>query len=94
MRHAVAVVITADDRAGNDLADAVCKLVVLDQRAPPNVRAARLSANLAVTRMAHWIARIGSARQRLDISLDLDPWAWTSDYEKARESATLAPCRC
>ena len=43
---------TADDWAGNDLAEA-CKLVVFEHRAPPNVRAARLSTNLAVTRMVH-----------------------------------------
>ena len=41
----LACVITADDRAGNDLADAACKLVVVEYRALPNVRAARLSAN-------------------------------------------------
>ena len=35
--------ITADDRAGNELADAACKLVVLEHRAPPKVRAARHS---------------------------------------------------
>ena len=50
----LAGVITADDRAGNDLADAACKLaLVLEHRAPPSVRAARHSANLAVTHMAH-----------------------------------------
>ena len=54
--------ITAEDRAGNEMADAACKLVVLEHRAPPSVRAARHSANLAV-----WIARVGSVRQRLDI---------------------------
>ena len=54
----LAGIITADDRAGNDLADAAYKLVVLEHRAPPNIREARLSANLAVTRMAHWIARV------------------------------------
>ena len=59
--------ITADDRAGNDLADAACKLVVLEHRAPPNVRAAKLSANLAVTFMAHWITQVGSARHRFDV---------------------------
>ena len=59
--HAVlAGIITADDRAGNDLADAAHKLVVLEHRAPPNIREARLSANLAVTRMAHWIARVSA----------------------------------
>ena len=42
-------------------------MVVLEQCIWPNIREARLSANLAVTRMAHWIARVGSARQRLDI---------------------------
>ena len=63
----LARVITADDRAGNELADAACKLVVLEHRAPPSVRAAKHSANLAVTHMAHWIARVGSARQRRDI---------------------------
>ena len=46
-------VITADDRAGNDLADAACKLLVLEHRAPLNVFSAR--------------PRVGSARQRLDI---------------------------
>ena len=80
----LAGVITTDDRAGNDLADAACKLVNLEHRAPRSVRAARDTANLAVTRMAHWIARIGSARQRLE-----DPWAWASDYETARACATL-----
>ena len=64
-------VIFAEDRAGNDLADAACKLVVLEHRAPRRIRAARHSANLAVTCMAHWIARIGSARQRRDID---DVW--------------------
>ena len=49
------------------LAGAACKLVLLEHRAPPNVVAARLSAILAVTRMAQWIAHVGSARQRLDI---------------------------
>ena len=33
----------------------------------PNFRKARLTAISAVTRVAHWIARVGSARQRLDI---------------------------
>ena len=60
-------VITAEDQAGNDLADAACKLVVLEHRAPRSIRAARHSANLAVTCMAHWIARSGSARQRRDV---------------------------
>ena len=50
-------VISAEDRAGNDLADAACKLVVLEHRAPRSIRAARHSANLAVTCIAHWIAR-------------------------------------
>ena len=63
----LAGIITADGRAGNDLANAACKLVVLGHRAPPNIREARLTASSAVTRMAHWIARVGSARQRLDI---------------------------
>ena len=36
-------------------------------RAPPNIREARLSGNSAATRMARWIAWVGSARQRLDI---------------------------
>ena len=63
----MAGVISADDRAGNDLAAEACKLVALKHRAPPSIRAARRSDNLAVTRMAHWIARIGSARQRRDI---------------------------
>ena len=49
----LAGVITADDRLGNDLADAACKLVVLEHRVPPNISEARLTANLAVTRMAH-----------------------------------------
>ena len=35
------IVIAADDRAGNDLADAACKLVVLEHRAPPSIRAKR-----------------------------------------------------
>ena len=69
----LAGVITADDRAGNDLTDAACKLVVLEHRAPPSVRAARHSANLAVTRMAHRIARVDSARQRLDIDMTWIP---------------------
>ena len=34
----LAGVITADDRAGDDLADAACKLVVLEHLAPPSVR--------------------------------------------------------
>ena len=55
--------------AGNDLADAACKLVVIEHRAPRSVRAAMHSANLEVTCMAHWIARIGSAKQRRDIDL-------------------------
>ena len=59
--------ITAHDRAGNDLADAACKLVVFEHRAPPSIRAARLSAGLAVGRMAQWIARVGSIRQRQDV---------------------------
>ena len=54
-------------RAGNDLADAACNLVVLAHGAPPFIRAVRCSANLAVTSMAHWIARVGFARQRLDV---------------------------
>ena len=37
----LAGVITADDRAGNDLADEACNLVVLEHRAPSNVREAR-----------------------------------------------------
>ena len=40
----LAGIITADDRAGNDLSDAACKLVVLEHRAPPNIREARLTA--------------------------------------------------
>ena len=35
---------------------------------PPSIRAARHSANLAVTCMAHWIARVGTARRCLDIN--------------------------
>ena len=62
----LAGIITADDRAGNDLADAACK-PVLEHRAPPNIREAVLTAISAVTHMAHWIALVGSARQRLDI---------------------------
>ena len=59
-------IISADDQAGNDLADAAGKLMV--NIAPCSViRAARRSANLAVTCMAHWIARLGCAKQRLDI---------------------------
>ena len=48
---------------------------------------ARLSANLAVTRVAHWIARIGSARQRLDIDSTWIPGrarATTRRRERAR----------
>ena len=41
--------ISADDRAGNDLADVACRLVVLEHRDPANIRVARHSANLAVT---------------------------------------------
>ena len=63
----LAGIVTADDLAGNDLADAACKVVVLAHRSPPNIREARLRAISAVTRMAHWIARVGSARERLDI---------------------------
>ena len=48
----LAGIITADDRAGDDLPDAACKLVVLEHRAPPNIREARLTAISAVTRMA------------------------------------------
>ena len=59
--------ITADNRAGNDLADAACNLVVLEHRALPFVGAASHSANLAVACVSHWIARPGSAWQRLDI---------------------------
>ena len=66
LRAVLAGIITADGRSGNDLADAACKLVVLEHCAPPNIREARLTAISAVTRMAHWIARVGSARQRLD----------------------------
>ena len=69
-------VISAEDRAGNDLADAACKVVVLEHRAPQSIRAARQSANLAVSRMAHWIARVGAARQRLDVD---DVWLPVSE---------------
>ena len=58
----LAGIITADDRAGNDLADAACKLVVSEHRAPPTFHEARLTAVSAVTRKAHWIALV----QRLD----------------------------
>ena len=37
---------------------------VLEHRAPPNIREARLTTVSAVIRMVHWIARVGSARQR------------------------------
>ena len=83
----LAGVITTDDRAGNDLADAACKLVVLEHRAPSSARAAGRSANLAVTRMTHWIARVGSARQRLDTDMTWIPGrgrATTRLSERAR----------
>ena len=60
-------IIVAADWAGDYTADAACKLVVLEHRAPPSIWAARHSANSALTCMAHWIARVDSARQRLDI---------------------------
>ena len=60
---------------------------VLEHRASPNVWAARLSANLAVTRLAHWIAPVGSGRQRLDIDSTWIPGrgrATTRRRERAR----------
>ena len=81
----LAGIITADDRAGKDLADAACKLVVLEHLAPPNIREATLTAISAVTRMAHWIARVGSARQRLDIDS-----AWLPGPGRARDSASVS----
>ena len=60
---------------------------------PPNVRAASLSANLAVTRMAHWIARVGSARQRLDFDSTWIPARGRATTEGASER-DLGPCRC
>ena len=53
-------VISAEERTGNDWADAACKLVVLEHRAARSMRAARHSSNLAVTCMARWIARVRS----------------------------------
>ena len=83
----LAGVITPDDRAGNDLADAACKLVVLEHRAPPNFREAfgQLGRH---TRGSLDCARWFCERA---FGLDLDSWAWTSDYLQARASATLAP---
>ena len=66
MRCGLVSFISADDQTGSDLFDAECTLVVLEYRAPPIIGAAKHSANLAVTCMAHWIARVGSATQRLD----------------------------
>ena len=59
--------ISADDRAGKDLADGACKNVVLSHRALPLPLAARRAADLPVTCIAHWIARVWSTRQRFDI---------------------------
>ena len=55
----LAGVITADHLAGNDLAGAACKLV------PRRTSGLR---GLPVTRMAHWIVRVGCARQRLGLA--------------------------
>ena len=62
----------------NDLADAACKW---SNRAPPLIWAARHSANLAVNYMAHWSARVGSARQR---SLDIDGPGILDEGERMR----------
>ena len=89
-------VISGEDWAGNDLADAACKLVVLEHRAPQRIRAARHSPNLAVTSMAHWISRIGSARQRRDIDDDWHPWlgrALAVRRERARPWPLPLPAR-
>ena len=45
--------ISADDHAGNDLADGSCMRVLLSHRAPPLVLSARRAGNLAVTCAAH-----------------------------------------
>ena len=59
----LAGVISADDWAGNNLAGAACKLVVLEHGGP-HIREARHSANLAVTCMAldcaHWFCETAS----------------------------------
>ena len=57
---------------------------------PRSIRAARHSANLAVTRMAHWIARIGSARQRWDVDAWI-PGRGRVIAGRTRSCATLAP---
>ena len=64
--------ITADDQADNDWADATCKPVVPEHRA-----------HSAVTRMAHWIARFCFARQRLNVDAVWIPEP-TRDYTSAR----------
>ena len=72
----LAGVITPDDRAGNDLADAACKLVVLEHRAPPNFREAFGQLG------RHTHGSLDCARWFCETAfgLDLDSWAWTSDY--------------
>ena len=72
------------------LGGAACKLVVLEHRALPLIRAARHSANLAVTCMAHWIAGVGFARQRLDIDAVWLPGRWPAN---ARNPGLLR-CLC
>ena len=52
-------VISAEDWAGYTW--------LMEHRGPQSMRAARHSANLAITCITHWIARIVSARQRGDI---------------------------
>ena len=57
--------ISADGRAQTDLADCVCKLVVL-LIVLLLVLAARRAADLAETCMSHWVVRVGSTLQRFD----------------------------
>ena len=83
---------SADDRAGNDLAGAACKLVVLEHRAPPIIRAARHSANLAVTCMAQTALRISRAAARVELVMVLTAMeADTSDDEVPGQSNTESP---
>ena len=74
----LAGIFTADVLSGNDLADAACKLMVMEHRSAEHSRSE------AVTRMAHWIARVGSA------SLDIDS-AWIPGRATARRRERERP---
>ena len=84
-------VLTADDRAGNVMTWLMRLASWWFWSTVPREACERRGSrptNLAVTRVAHGIARIGSARQRRDID---DGWIRASVCWTTRAFATLAP---